>query len=95
MNIAEMHPNDSRCIRRKTGNEDINDSESAESQAPPSLDIAQQCIQELRSFALHTGDATFLDRVMDLQEMSLKIRMASSLKQSRINDFFYVIYMYI
>ena len=67
---------------------DNSDSESMESQAPPSLDRAQECIQELRTFALHTGNTTFLDRVMDLQDMSVTLRMNSSLKQCKINDFF-------
>jgi hypothetical protein len=67
---------------------DNSDSEATESQAPPSLDRAQECIQELRTFALHTGNTTFLDHVMDLQDLSVTIRMNSSLKQSKINDFF-------
>ena len=59
---------------------DNSDSESMESQAPPSLDRAQECIQELRPFALHTGN-------MNLQDMSVTLRMNSSLKQCKINIF--------
>jgi len=66
---------------------DDSDSEPTESQAPPSLDRAQECIQELRTFALYTGNTIFLDHVTDLPDMSVTLRMNSSLKQNKINDF--------
>ena len=53
--LAECAP---PCTANVSNN---NDSEPTESQAPPSLDRAQECIHELRTFALHTGNTTFLE----------------------------------
>ena len=56
------------------------DSDNSESQAPLSFDRAQECIQKLRMFALHTGNGSYLDHAMDLQDMSATIRMNLSLE---------------
>ena len=62
------------CTARDSDNSN-SESTSTESHAPPSLHIAQECLQELRTFALNTGNGTFLDRVMDLRDMSVTIRL--------------------
>ena len=74
------------CTASDSDNSD-SESTSTESQSPLSLDRAQESIQEFRTFALHIGNGTFLDRVMDLQDMSVTIRMNQSLNQRKINAF--------
>jgi len=70
------------CVPPCTASDsDNSDSEPTESQTH---DRAQECIQELRTFPMHTGNTTFLDCVMDLQDMShIKNEFITEAKQDK------------
>ncbi|KAH3845641.1 hypothetical protein DPMN_087923 [Dreissena polymorpha] len=60
-----------------------------ETEAPKCVRVSEiaECLQKLRSFAVLKHDC-MLNSVMELQDVFIKYRVDSSVKQSKISDFF-------
>ena len=59
-----------------------------EVQPTVSLNNAQDMIQKLKLFALNAGNSSFLDHVVELEELTVHMRLDVFTKQSKIDTFF-------
>ncbi|XP_052215921.1 tigger transposable element-derived protein 6-like [Dreissena polymorpha] len=63
------------------------DDDGTEAPKCVSVSEAAECLQKLRSFAVLKNDC-LLNSIMEAQDVFIKYRMDSSVKQSKISDFF-------